>query len=217
MEQIGILLVDDHAVVRQGLRAFLESEDEFTIIGEATNGNEAIALAASMSPNVILMDLVMPGLDGAAAIKQISQANPASRILVLTSFGEEAKLIPAIQAGASGYLLKDTLPEDLILAIRCVARGNFLLDGRIAGLVLNRLPPAQNETAATAMLTPREADVLVLLARGQTNKQIAQALNISVKTAKTHVSSILTKLNVSDRTQAALFAHTEGLVPPPES
>lgn len=212
MERIRVLIVDDHAVVRQGLRAFLESEEDIEIAGEAANGMEAVEMAERLAPALILMDLVMPGMDGATAITQISHNNPASRILVLTSFGEEEKLHPAIQAGARGYLLKDTEPEDLSLAIRCVARGNYVLDGRLAERALSGQLLTTHKPSLAPMLTPREVDVLILLAQGQTNKQIAQVLNISIKTAKTHVSSILTKLNVTDRTQAALYAQAEGLV-----
>jgi NarL family two-component system response regulator LiaR len=216
MESIRVLIVDDHAIVRQGLKAFLETEEGIEIVGEAANGTEAVQLAATVSPSLILMDLVMPDMHGNSAIAQIERVSPTSRILVLTSFGEDEKLFPAIQAGAAGYLLKDIPPEDLILAIRCVAHGNFLLDGRIANHVLNNLLPIHKKTDS-ALLTAREVEVLNLVAKGYSNKQIALKLTISVRTVKTHVSNILRKFDVTDRTQAALHALADGVISPEEA
>jgi NarL family two-component system response regulator LiaR len=214
--RIRVLLVDDHAVVRQGLRAFLESEEDIEIVAEASNGAEAVELATKLGPDVILLDLVMPGMDGSTAIVHLSKVSPDSHVLVLTSFGEDEKLFPAITAGAEGYLLKDTLPEDLALAIRAVARGKFLFDSRIAGKVMRGQAHGSKRRASCSILTAREIDVLKLITQGQSNKQIANELGISIKTVKTHVSNILNKLSLSDRTQAALFALDEGLMPPCE-
>lgn len=216
MERIRVLLVDDHAVVRQGLRAFLESEEDIEIVEEASNGAEAVELATKLAPDVILLDLVMPGMDGSTAIEHLSRVSPSSHVLVLTSFGEDEKLFPAIMAGAEGYLLKDTLPEDLGLAIRAVAKGKFLLDSRIADKVIRGQIHGSKRPSSCSILTAREVDVLKLIKQGRSNKQIANELGISIKTVKTHVSSILNKLSLSDRTQAALFARSEGLTPPGE-
>jgi len=211
VKQIDVLIVDDHAVVRQGLRAFLESEGDILIVGEAGNGSEAIDRARELLPEIVLMDLVMPGMDGVSAIEEIRRVSPESRVLVLTSFGEEAQVFPAIDAGAMGYLLKDTPPEDLGLAIRCVARGYVMLDPDIAGKALSRSGSMHPATGSVADLTPREKEVLALIASSYTNQEIACELGISIKTVKTHVSNILGKLNVADRTQAALCAIKQGL------
>jgi NarL family two-component system response regulator LiaR len=213
MERISVLIVDDHAVVRRGLRAFLESEGDIEVIAEAVDGAEAIQKVQEWLPNVVLMDLVMPGLDGIAAIREIGRISPNSHVLVLTSFGEKDKVFAAIRAGAMGYFLKDTRAEDLGRAIRSVARGELLLDAEIAIKVLDEFATIRTEAPALANLTPREVEVLTLIARGRTNKEIANELSISLKTVKTHVSNILSKLHMVDRTQAALYAMRQGLVP----
>jgi NarL family two-component system response regulator LiaR len=213
VEPISVLIVDDHAVVRSGLRSFLRSEGDIEIVGEAGNGTEAIEKVQELLPEVVLMDLVMPGMDGIEATRTISRVSPASRVLVLTSFGEEDKVFPAIKAGARGYMLKDVPAKDLGRAIRGVARGEFLLHPDIAEKVLDEL----REPAAEPLpgeLTPREVEVLTLVAQGLTNQEIAQRLIISVRTVKAHMSNILGKLHAADRTQAALYAMRQGLVSP---
>jgi DNA-binding NarL/FixJ family response regulator len=207
---IRLLVVDDHPVVRQGLRTFLETRPDFEVVGEAADGETAIAEAARLKPDVILMDLVMPGVDGLEAIGRIRAAEPAARILVLTSFASADQVLPALRAGAAGYLLKDAAPAEVEAAIRAVHRGEGLLDPAITATVLAEVsrPTAEaNETdAGFASLTRREREVLGLLGRGMTNAAIARELFVAEKTVKTHVSSILAKLRLADRTQAALYA-----------
>ena len=213
MERIRVLIVDDHAVVRQGLRTFLESEEDIEVVGEASDGEEAVQKAQELSPDVVLMDLVMPGMDGITATQKIGEVSPNSPVLALTSFSEDDKVFPAIKAGAKGYLLKDVPAEDLGRAIRSLARGEFLLDGEIANKVLDEFrSPARSDEPGLADLTPRELEVLVLIARGRANKEIARDLGISIKTVKTHVGNILSKLHIVDRTQAALYAVRQGLL-----
>lgn len=214
MQSIRVLIVDDHAVVRQGLRTFLESEEDIVVVGEASDGEEAIHRASELTPDVVVMDLVMPGMDGIVATEKIAEVSPGSRVLALTSFGEDDKVFPAIRAGAKGYMLKDVPAEDLGRAIRSLARGEFLLQGEIANRVLDEFRSSSREEAPSLdRLTPRELDVLTLIARGRSNKQIAHDLTISIKTVKTHVGNILSKLHMMDRTQAALYAVRQGLVP----
>jgi len=217
MESISVLIVDDHAVVRQGLRTFLESEGDIEVVGEAGDGAEAVQRVQEFLPDVVLMDLVMPGLDGIAATRKISEVSPSSRVLVLTSFGEEEQVFASIKAGAMGYLLKDTQAEDLGRAIRSIARGEFLLHPEIAGKVLHEFATIRPETPSLTTLTPREIEVLTLVTRGRTNREIALDLSISYKTVKTHVSNILSKLHMMDRTQAATYAVRQGLVPPDDA
>lgn len=217
MEPISVLIVDDHAVVRRGLRAFLESEEDIEVVAEAAEGAEAVEKVQELLPDVVLMDLVMPGVDGIAATRLICEISPSCRVLVLTSFSEDDKVFPSIKAGAMGYLLKDVPAEDLGNAIRSVARGAFLLDPHIASKVLDEFATIHQETASLTRLTPREIEVLTLIARGRSNKEIAYDLSISVKTVKTHVSNILSKLHMMDRTQAAIYAVRQGLVPPEEA
>ena len=206
-ELIRILVADDHFVVRQGLAALLAPRNGMEVVGEAATGREAVDLARALQPDVILMDMIMPELDGPAAITLIKQENPRARILVLTSFGESKQISAAIQAGALGYLLKDSSPDDLLHAIRSVYRGNLVLPQDLA------LKLMQPQPAATAFdqLTERETDVLRLLAQGQSNQEIAVNLSISTTTVRSHVSTILMKLGVSNRTQAALIARERGL------
>ena len=204
---IRILVADDHFVVRQGLAALLAPRNGMEVVGEAATGREAVNLARALQPDVILMDMIMPELDGPEAITLIKQENPRARILVLTSFGESKQISAAIQAGALGYLLKDSSPDDLMHAIRSVHRGNLVLPQDLA------LKLMQPQPAATAFdqLTERETDVLRLLAQGQSNQEIAVNLSISTTTVRSHVSTILMKLGVSNRTQAALIARERGL------
>ena len=204
---IRILIADDHYVVRQGLTALLTPRNGMEVVGEAATGREAVELARTLKPDVILMDMIMPELDGPAAITLIKHDNPEARILVLTSFGESKQISAAIQAGALGYLLKDSSPDDLLHAIRSVHRGNLVLPQDLA---LKLMQP-QPVVAALDQLTERETDVLRLLAQGQSNQEIAVNLSISTTTVRSHVSTILMKLGVSNRTQAALVARERGL------
>ncbi len=209
-EMIKVLLVDDHAIVRKGIIALLETEADIQIVGEASNGLEAVRLAESLKPDVILMDLVMPGVNGVDAIRKIKAQEPAARILVLTSFGTDDKVFPALKAGALGYLLKDSNPQELIEAIRLVQQGESWLHPAVARIVLNELMHT-TEPSASEQLTERETDVLKLLAHGLSNRDIAERLVISEATVRTHVSSLLAKLHLASRTQAALYALREGL------
>jgi DNA-binding NarL/FixJ family response regulator len=205
-------VVDDHPVVRQGLRTFLETRPDFEVAGEAGDGEAAVALAAQVHPDVILMDLVMPGVDGLEAINRIRAADPGARILVLTSFASADQVLPALRAGAAGYLLKDAAPAEVEAAIRAVHRGEGLLDPAVTATVLAEVAsPTPSADAGFASLTPREREVLGLLGRGLTNAAIARELVVAEKTVKTHVSSILSKLRLADRTQAALYAARLGL------
>ncbi|MGZ4185424.1 MAG: response regulator [Solirubrobacteraceae bacterium] len=214
-DAIRVLLVDDHAVVREGLRNFLALQDGLEIVGEASDGNEAIEQAQRLEPDVILMDLVMPGLDGIGAMRQLRVRSPASRVIVLTSFLEDERVLPAIQAGAAGYLLKNVEPAELARAIRAAHAGEAIIDPTAAARLVHAIADdARPRVEEPERLTRRERDVLELIARGRSNKRIALELGISEKTVKTHVGHLLAKLGVSDRTQAALMAVEEGLVSP---
>jgi DNA-binding NarL/FixJ family response regulator len=208
---IRVFLADDHPVVRQGLRTFLDSREGIEVVGEAGDGETAVAAVEQQKPDVVLMDLVMPGLGGLAAIRLIRARAPDTRVVVLTSFASDDQVIPAVQAGAAGYLLKDVEPAGLEAAIRLVHEGEALLDPQIAGRVMEEVA-RPSPVSDLSSLTPREREVLGLLARGLSNRQLADALVVSEKTVKTHVSNILMKLGVHDRTQAALLAVREGLV-----
>jgi len=201
---IRVLIADDHAVVRQGLRTFLDLQDDIEVVAEAADGAEALEAAERVAPDVVLIDLVMPRLDGIEAIRRLRERLPATRAIVLSSFVDDDKLFPAVRAGAAGYLLKDVQPQDLVEAIRTVHGGGALLHPQVAARLL--------EEMTEDPLTPREREVLVLIGRGMPNKIIARELSLSEKTVKAHVSSILAKLGVTDRTQAALYAVREGIV-----
>jgi DNA-binding NarL/FixJ family response regulator len=209
---IRILVADDHAVVRQGLRSFLGLQDDMEVVGEASDGAEAVDSVERLRPDVVLMDLAMPGVDGVEAIRRIHESRPETRVVVLTSFTDDTKVLPAVRAGAVGYLLKDVEPAELASAIRTVASGQALLAPAVTARVLREVGAAGSARADAPSLTARELEVLGLLARGLTNRQIAADLVLSEKTVKTHVSSILGKLRLADRTQAALYAVREGLV-----
>lgn len=210
---IRVLLADDHAVVREGLRTFLELQDGLEVVGEAANGVEAVEQARRLKPDVILMDLVMPELDGVGAMRALRQELPDSRAIVLTSFLEDDRLLPAIQAGAAGYLLKNVEPSELAHAIRAAHRGEAIIDPSVAARLVQALADgATPRVAEPERLTRREREVLELIAGGRSNKRIAFELGISEKTVKTHVGHVLAKLGVTDRTQAALLAVRDGLV-----
>ncbi len=210
-ETLKILIVDDHAIVREGLRWLISTEPGMTVVGEAENGVEAVQRAYALHPDVILMDLVMPRQDGIMAIGEIKKALPKTRILVLTSFMEDEKVFPAIKAGALGYLLKDTAPRELLQAIRDVARDLPTMHPTIARKLMQELQRPSDLPLTEAPLTGREIEVLKLVAQGLTNEDIAKSLFISERTARTHVSKILSKLHLANRTQAALYALREGL------
>jgi len=210
---IRVLIADDHAVVRRGLRTFLDLQEDIDVVGEAEDGEEAIAEAGRSRPDIVLLDLVMPRLDGVAAIRGIRECSPSSRVIVLTSFLDDDKLLPAVRAGAAAYLLKDVQPQELVGAIRTVQAGESELHPAAAARVLAELADGGPRGEPRAALTPRELEVLELIARGLPNKLIARELGVAEKTVKTHVSNLLGKLGLSDRTQAALYAVREGLVP----
>jgi len=205
------MIVDDHAIVRKGIRALLSTERDLEIIGEASDGAEAVVQAQALRPDVILMDLVMPKLDGIEATRQIAARQSGTRILVLTSFAADDKVFPAIKAGALGYLLKDTGPEELVRAIHQVHRGEPTLEPSIARKVLGELSHPPQEPLTVDPLTERELEVLRLVAQGKSNKEIAEQLVIADMTVRAHVSNILSKLHLASRTQAALFALRKGL------
>jgi len=225
---IRVLIVDDHAVVRQGLCTFLELQDDalhgdlsalpIEVVGEAANGVEAVELARRLQPDVVLLDLVMPGMDGIEATPRIVDESPGSRVLILTSFGDEDKVFPAIRAGAQGYLLKDIAPSDLVQAVRAVYLDQVQLHPEVARKLMSAIAAKEEPVAAPRAtlpddLTERELEVLRLIAEGLNNREIAERLVISDKTVKSHVSSILGKLHLEDRTQAAIYALRHGLAP----
>ena len=215
--RISVLVVDDHQVVRQGLRTFLELQPDIRVVGEAGDGETAVELVRQLQPDVVLMDLVMPQLDGIAATRQVKALGGQTKVIALTSFTEDDKVFPAIQAGASSYLLKDVSPEELVEAIRAAHRGEARLHPNIARKLMEQVqssaPYAQQvRHSLPEELTGRELDVVRLVARGCSNHQIAQELVISDKTVKTHISHILSKLQLEDRTQLAIYAIRQGLV-----
>jgi two-component system, NarL family, response regulator LiaR len=208
---IRILLTDDHVVVRRGTQALLSTEPEIQVVGEAKNGEEAVAKAEELRPDVILMDLEMPVMDGIEAIRRITASQKDARILVLTSFATDDKVFPAIKAGALGYLLKDSSPDELVRAIRQVYRGESSLHPTIARKLLQEMSRPSQKPPTDDPLTEREVEVLKLVAQGNSNQDIADELIISEATVRTHVSNILSKLHLASRTQAALYALKEGL------
>lgn len=208
---IKILVADDHMVVRRGLSSLLIPRNGMKVVGEAGDGVEAVALAKELQPDVILMDMVMPEKDGLTAITEIKQHNPDARILVLTSFGEEGQVTKAIKAGALGFLLKDSSPDQLFQAIRNVAAGNLSLPQNLALKLMEDMQRPPQTESPESILTERELDVLKGIARGLSNHEIATELTIGVTTVRTHVSSLFSKLGLANRTQAALYAVEHGL------
>ncbi len=212
-DQITVLIVDDHQVVRQGVRAFLESQPDITVVAEAESGEMAAQLAAEYAPDVVLMDLLMPGMDGIAATQQVKRVSPRTQVIVLTSYHQDEHIFPAIRAGALSYLLKDASPQELVEAVRKAAHGEVVLHSRVAARLVQELHGARQDVDNPLnTLSDRELDVLRLVADGLTNAEIAERLIISDKTVKSHVSNILGKLHLVDRTQAAVFAWREGVV-----
>lgn len=217
MSQIRVFVTDDHSIVRKGIKATLELVPDMEFVGEATNGREAVEIAGASKPDVVLMDLVMPEMDGIEAIRQIKSQHPEIAILVLTTFAGEDKVFPAIKAGASGYQLKDSDPEELVTAIRQVYRGEPALHPLIARKVLQELSRPIEGPPTPDPLTPREEEILKLVAKGMENPEIADQLVISEATVRTHVSNIMGKLHLASRTQVALYALREGLASLDES
>ena len=215
MNKIGVLIVDDHPVVRQGIISFLEVQGELEVKGAASNGEEAVKAVEELQPDVVVMDLIMPGMDGIEAINQIKSSKPGTRIIVLTSFAQDSKLFPAVKAGADGYLLKDIAPADLVNAIKSVYVGRPVLHPDVAQKLMLSFS-GRGRSMTVERLTPRETEVLELIAHGLSNKEIANRLIISDKTVKTHVSNILRKLNLAHRIQAALYAINKN-IPQPDS
>ncbi len=211
-EPIRVLVVDDHAVVRAGLRGLLELQDGIEVVGDAENGAAGVEAAVRLSPDVILIDLVMPELDGVSAMRLLRERLPEARVVVLTSFLDDDKLLPALRAGAAGYLLKNAEPQEVVRAVRTAHAGETLLDPVVAAHLVETLA-ADDRGDPIDRLTPREREVLVLIGRGYANKRIALELGLAEKTVKTHVGHVLAKLGVSDRTQAAVWAVRAGLVP----
>jgi DNA-binding NarL/FixJ family response regulator len=211
---IRILIADDHGVVREGLRTYLSLQDGLEVVGEAADGEAAIREAERLAPDVILMDLVMPKLDGVGAMRELRARLPRSRVIVLTSFADDERLLPAVQAGAAGYLLKNVQPAELARAVRLAHAGETLLDPSVATKLVDAIAqPPGAPARERGRLTPREGEVLELIGRGLSNKRIAFELGLSEKTVKTHVAHVLSKLGVADRTQAAVYAVRAGLSP----
>ncbi len=212
-ETIRILIVDDHEVVRQGIRAYLSAQPGFEVVGEAESGAEAVQKAGELAPDVALMDLRMPGMDGIETTRRLKRASPRTQVVVLTSYHTDEDIFPALRAGAISYLLKDVKMEELSVAVRRAAHGEATLHPRVAARVIQEVSGAgRGPSAPYAELTDREMEVLRLIAAGQSNSEIAAAMVVSENTVKGHVSNILSKLHLADRTQAAIFAWKEGLV-----
>ncbi|MFE0351555.1 response regulator [Streptomyces griseoluteus] len=209
-EPVRVLLVDDHQVVRRGLRTFLEVQDDIEVVGEAADGAEGVARAEELRPAVILMDVLMPGTDGIEALRRLRELGNPARVLIVTSFTERRTVVPALRAGAAGYVYKDVDPDALAAAIRSVHAGHILLQSEVADALLTQ-EEANSGQSRGGSLTEREREVLGLIADGRSNREIARALVLSEKTVKTHVSNILMKLDLADRTQAALWAVRHGM------
>ncbi|MET9389486.1 response regulator transcription factor [Streptomyces sp. NPDC006624] len=209
-DAIRVLVVDDHQVVRRGLRTFLEVQDDIEVVGEAADGAEGVERAGELHPDVILMDVKMPGMDGVEALRRLRELDNPARVLVVTSFTEQRTVVPALRAGAAGYVYKDVDPDALAGAIRSVHAGHILLQPEVAGALLSQ-EGANSGPGRAGSLTDREREVLGLIADGRSNREIARALVLSEKTVKTHVSNILMKLDLADRTQAALWAVRHGV------
>jgi NarL family two-component system response regulator LiaR len=212
-ERISILIVDDHSVVRQGVRAFLEVQPDLSIAGEAESGEQAVQLAQELIPDVVLMDLALPGIDGVEATRQIKRVSPRTQVIVLTSYYEDEHVFPALRAGAISYTLKDLRPGELVEIVRKAAQGESVLHPRVASRLIQEVRQAKRTVPpAFAELTERELEVLRMIAEGHSNAAIAEQLVLSEKTVKGHVSNILSKLHMEDRTQAAVFAWQQGLM-----
>jgi NarL family two-component system response regulator LiaR len=212
-ESISVLLVDDHAMVRQGVRAFLVTQPDISVVGEAGSGEQAVKLSAQYIPDVILMDLIMPDMDGVEATRRVKQVSPRSQVVVLTSYHEDEHIFPALKAGALSYILKDISAQELAAAVRKAAAGEAVLHPRVAARVIKELQGRRAESVNPfTELSERELEVLKLIADGMSNAEIAAKLVLSEKTIKGHVSNILSKLHLVDRTQAAVYAWREGVV-----
>jgi len=212
-EKITIIIADDHALVRQGVRTFLDVQPDLVVIGEANSGESAVRMVAELIPDVLLMDLVMPGIGGVEATRQVKQASPHTQVIVLTSYHEDEYIFPALRAGALSYVLKDVSPDELAETVRKAAAGESVLHPRVASRVVQEIRGAKRDTPNLFIeLSDRELEVLRLIADGLSNAAIADKLVISEKTVKGHVSNILSKLHMFDRTQAAVFAWQQGLM-----
>jgi NarL family two-component system response regulator LiaR len=212
-QPITVLIVDDHQVVRLGIQTFLAKQPDLAVVGEAGSGEEALRLAAEQAPDVVLMDLIMPGMDGVETTRRLKQISPRSQVIILTSYHENEHIFPAIQAGATSYLLKDVGTAELADAVRKAARGEAVMNPQVAARVMQELRAAPQQTGepAPSALSERELEVLRLIAAGRSNTDIAETLVISEHTVKRHVSNILSKLHLADRTQAAVYAWREGM------
>ncbi len=208
---IRVLIADDHHVVRRGLLFFLKTQKDIEVVGEAKNGQEAVELVEALQPDIVLMDLVMPEMDGIQATKKIKSKWPNMAILMLTSFSDKDHVLPAIEAGAAGYQLKDIEPDDLVNSIRQIIKGENIIHPAATSQLEETLREEENLPHVKNVLTPRERDVLAELTKGKSNREIAASLFVTEKTVKTHISNIFTKLEVQDRTQAALYAVKHGL------
>jgi NarL family two-component system response regulator LiaR len=214
-EQITVMIVDDHEMVRNGAKGYLEVQPEITVVAEADSGAEAVRLAREYVPDVVLMDLVMPGMDGVEATRKVKDLSPRTQIIILTSFHEDEHIFPALQAGAISYLLKDVKASELVEAIRRASKGEATLHPRVAARLIKQFSRKEPDRGSLfTELTGREVEVLTLIARGFTNQKIADDLVITIGTVKGHVSNILSKLHLADRTQAAVYAWQEGIVKP---
>jgi two-component system, NarL family, response regulator LiaR len=209
---ISVLLVDDHVVVLQGVRAFLEAHDDIEVVGAVEGGEEAVRLAQEYAPDVALVDMVMPGLDGVETTRRIRQVSPRTQVIIFTSFHKDEHIFPAVQAGAISYLLKDARPEDIAEAVRKAADGEAILHPKVAARLVQQLQGENKQQNPFTQLSDRELEVLELIANGLSNHDISSRLFISEKTVKSHVSNILSKLHLSDRTQAAVYAWQKGIM-----